>query len=360
MLNISKIGLNSFEKFPSWPPVHAYTRHDAKVIVPLLKMTSAELRNDLAKSRVNMDRHANTIFHLLGILYAHFYGYVDAPLIDQVEDFEANIVRVKRILEDEMVHQIFKPDSSNISQHAKSTQATVDYLRDLSKNNPGVNHVFFDYIKDEISFDDMRKFLWFETMRNEVVDDEVAMLIPGTQHAMKQVLSSNLWDECGNGKIDGFHTSWLIRLIANNNQWSNFLEFRKTRPWFSMATSHSFNSFLTTPGRNFAAYGTFLINESWVIPHFVKILAGMDRLGIDDEDVRIYFEAHCKIDDHHSAELIEGILKQSPELTEAQRTDVLVGAHQAIASALVMYSNMLNYFKNPTKVQSHELEPISI
>ncbi|VVM20018.1 hypothetical protein BSPWISOXPB_5494 [uncultured Gammaproteobacteria bacterium] len=43
------------------------------------------------------------------------------------------------------------------------------------------------------------EFLLLETIRNEVVDDEVAMMIPGLQHSMKQVMSSNLWDECGNG-----------------------------------------------------------------------------------------------------------------------------------------------------------------
>jgi hypothetical protein len=352
MLNISKIGLNNFKEFPTWPPVHAYSEHDASMIVPLLKTTSLELRERLATSRINYYQHANFLFQALGVLYAHFYGYVDAPSIEKIEDIESHIVRIKRILEDEMVNHIFKPDLSRIDQYTHSTQATVDYLQILSKNNPGVDHVFFDYVKDRMTPDDMKKFLWFETMRNEVVDDEVAMLVPGTQHAMKQVLSSNLWDECGNGKIDGFHTSWLIRLLSNKNQWPEFLEFRKSRPWYSMATSHSFNSLLTTPGRNFAAYGTFLINESWVIPHFIKILAGMDRLNIEDADVRIYFEAHCNIDDHHSAELIEGIMKQSPELKQSQRRDVLVGAHQAIASANVMYANMLSYFQNPIKVQA--------
>jgi hypothetical protein len=51
------------------------------------------------------------------------------------------------------------------------------------------------------------KFLLLETIRNEVVDDEVAMMIPSLQHSMKQVMSSNLWDECGNGNIDNFHTT---------------------------------------------------------------------------------------------------------------------------------------------------------
>ena len=361
MLNIAKIGLNSFDSFPSWPPVHAFSQDDLNLLLPLLNAKSSEIREKLAFLR-NHDnqKHANTIFHTLGILYAHFYGYVDAPLIDNIEDIEAHFVRVKRILEDEMIRHIFKPDLSEIDLYADSTKATVTYLKALKNHNAGVHHELFDYIKDHFTHDDMKKFLWLETMRNEVVDDEVAMMVPGTQHAMKQVLSSNLWDECGNGKIDGFHTSWLIRLLTSENQWADFMEYRKIRPWFSMSTSHSFNSLLTTPGRNFAAYGTFLINESWVIPHFEKILSAMNRLKIGDADIRIYFEAHCNIDDHHTAELIEGISNQTPELTKSQRRDVLIGAHQAIASANVMYSNLLNYFKNSAKEEAYETESIAV
>lgn len=362
MLNIAKIGLNSFEPFPSWPPVHAFSQDDLNLLSPLLNAKSSDIREHFAFLRNNdYQRYAETTFHSLGILYAHFYGYADAPHISTIEDVEAHYVRVKRILEDEMVRHIFKPDLSEINLYIDSTQATVTYLKALTKHNTGIYHEFFDYIEKHFTLNDMKMFLWLETMRNEVVDDEVAMMVPGTQNAMKQVLSSNLWDECGNGKIDGFHTSWLIRLLSSGNQWQDFSEYRRVRPWFSMATSHSFNTFLTTPGRNFAAYGTFLINESWVIPHFVKILSAMNRLGIDDPEIRIYFEAHCNIDDHHTAELIEGIAQQTPVLTQSQLREVLIGAHQAIASATVMYSNLLTYFKKTAKESNlYETDSIAV
>jgi hypothetical protein len=346
MLKISKIGETSFKQFPVWPPVLSFDDHDAKLVEPYLDMKSQEIRERLASKRGNYHDHANSVVLPLGVLYAHFYGYHDAPVFHGREDIDSELVRVKRVLETEMINHIFKPDLSEIDKHTSSPAAAVEYLRWLSKTNPGVHHRFFDYVRDEMSADSMKKFLWLETIRNEVVDDEVAMLVPGTQHAMKQVVSSNLWDECGNGKIDGFHTSWLIQLLNYQDQWDEFFAFRSTRPWFSMLTSHSFNSLLTTPGRNFAAYGTFLINESWVIEHFIRIKAGMNRLGIHDEDRRIYFEAHCNIDDHHTAELIEAISKQRPPLQQHQLRDLLVGAHQAIASALVMYENNLKYFKD--------------
>jgi hypothetical protein len=91
-----------------------------------------------------------------------------------------------------------------------------------------------------------------------------------------QVMSSNLWDECGNGNIDNFHTTWLRRLLKSLNKDNDIIEYRKTKPWFTSITSNSLNSLLTTVGGVYRAYGHFLITESWVAPHFTKMLIGME------------------------------------------------------------------------------------
>lgn len=344
MLKLNRVGQTEIRPFPTWPPVLAFDWSEEGDLGEFLRLPSDQLRQRLLDLREDEERHANAVVRPLGALYAHFYGYPDAPDLADVEDGEAHIVRVKRILEEEMINVILRPADHAAAPVHEGQNAVADYLTELSLANPGVDHPFFDFVEAAMSKDAMREFLWLEVVRNEVVDDEVAKLVPGLQHSMKQVIASNLWDECGNGRIDNFHTTWLVRLLSHEDQWTAFGEYRSRRPWFSMLTSHSFNSLLTTPGRAYAAYGTFLINESWVAPHFEKILAAMDRLGISDEDRRIYFDAHYTIDKQHRAEMIEGLRQQVPELEPAQLTDVVKGAHQAIAAGKAMYDRLLVHF----------------
>lgn len=350
MLKLRRVGNTDINPFPVWPPLPVIDNNSDKDFIELLKAPSDVIAQELDLFRGTPAELAKRVMLPLSHLYAHFYNYQDAPDISTLDDGHAQVVRVKRILEEEMIDTIFKfvpPDTSSFDYDQLQV---ASYFEELSLNNPGVKHPFFDFIEHEMTADQMKEFLFLEVIRNEVVDDEVAMLVPGLQHSMKQVVASNLWDECGNGRIDNFHTTWLVKLLSYEDQWDEFMDYRERRPWQSMCTSHSFNSLLTTPGRNYAAYGTFLINESWVADHFEQILKGMDRLGIADHDRRIYFDAHYKIDQHHRLEMIEGLRQQVPALSQTQLRDVILGAHQAIAAGKKMYDELLIHFSK-SKVQ---------
>jgi hypothetical protein len=346
MLKLSRVGKSGINPFPAWPSLRRFEVSDKEKLRALLEAPSQTLRAELAALRTrDADAHAAHVMSNLCVLYAFYFDYIDAPDLTGVEDGEAHLVRVKKILEDEMVFHIFELGTSIAGVPDLDQAEASNYLEHLSLNNPGVNHPLFDYIAKEITPEQMKEFLWLEVIRNEVVDDEVAMLVPGLQHSMKQVVASNLWDECGNGRIDGFHTTWLVRLLSHKSEWEEFLEYRELRPWFSACTSNSFNSLLTNPANRFKAYGTFLINESWVADHFERILAGMDRVGILDEDRRIYFDAHYTIDKHHRLEMIEGLRQQVPALEPKRLREILEGAHQAIAAGRYMYDRLYAYFQ---------------
>ena len=190
-----------------------------------------------------------------------------------------------------------------------------------------------------------REFLLLEVIRNEVVDDEVAMMVPGLQHAMKQVISSNLWDECGNGNIDNFHTTWLRMLVSSLGSCEDVIKYRKTKPWFSSITSNSFNYLLTTPGKGLVAYGHFFITESWVAEHFTKMLFGMNRVGLISKNTQIYFSSHKIIDKFHTIEILTGMRNMQPRLSHSELVEIVNGAHQAIAAGTLMYNHLIDYFK---------------
>ncbi|VVH59981.1 hypothetical protein BSPWISOX_3043 [uncultured Gammaproteobacteria bacterium] len=225
-----------------------------------------------------------------------------------------------------------------------SVDLCCDFLEDLTNHNKGLNHSFFDYTESKMTKNEWVEFLLLETIRNEVVDDEVAMMIPGLQHSMKQVMSSNLWDECGNGNIDNFHTTWLRRLLKSLNKDNDIIEYRKTKPWFTSITSNSLNSLLTTVGGVYRAYGHFLITESWVAPHFTKMLIGMENVGLTSKDTQLYFIAHKTIDPFHAAEMLSGIRKMKPQLEKKELKEIVSGACQAVAAGSVMYDELEKYF----------------
>jgi hypothetical protein len=345
MLKLDRVGQTAIEPFPVWPPVHQFRWESEPLLRLFLEKPSEAIRIRLADLRNDGERHGETVMRPLSSLYAHFYAYRDAPDLSGNSSSEFDLIRVKHILEREMIDHVFRLDVPVTSSFDDDQAKVADYVDALSSDNAGISHGLFDYIASDIDADGMREFLWLEIIRNEVVDDEVAMLVPGLQHSMKQVVASNLWDECGNSRIDGFHTTWLVRLLSHAQEWPDFMAYRSHRPWFSTCTSNSFNALLTTPGRNYAAYGTFLINESWVAEHFRRILAGMDRLGIHDEDRRIYFDKHYTIDQHHSAELIEAVRRQDPPLAQRELREVIVGAQQAICAGNLMYDKLLEYFR---------------
>ena len=76
------------------------------------------------------------------------------------------------------------------------------------------------------------------------------------------------------------------------------------------------------------------------------VLDGLTRVGVIDDEVRIYFTAHVKIDPRHSRELSDGLRLQRPLLTPAEVRDVVHGAHLASSAGKRQFDYMLAYLKS--------------
>ncbi|MCP2727600.1 iron-containing redox enzyme family protein [Symplocastrum sp. BBK-W-15] len=143
-----------------------------------------------------------------------------------------------------------------------------------------------------------------------------------------------------------FHTYWLRMLLEQTNTWKQFISYRETAPWFGKLTSNTFNLLLTRPGYKFAAYGQFTISESWVLPHFSRILEGMKRVGLDCKNNTIYFEKHLTIDPYHTRDLLDALACQEPKLSQAEINQVLFGTQMAIVAAKAQYDRMIIYLSS--------------
>lgn len=348
MIKLSNIGASNYAKHEAWPAIAAFNDYHES-IKELINLSGQELGEKLNQlQKTDVSKCCELIMNALCTIYSIYFRYSDSPFTDELDEYTfLELMRLKIYLEKEMINKIFSNIESAPLESYSSVQACYEYLAKYSSENLGKTHVFFDFVSEEMTYNQMREFLFNEVIRNEIVDDEIALMIPGLQHAMKQVIVSNLWDECGQGKIDNFHTTWLRRLLNSIDAKDEIKHYRKIRPWFTACTSNSFNSLLTSPAGLYAAYGHFLITESWVPLHFSKIIQGMNRLGMTNKNTQIYFTAHINIDKYHATEIIHGILNQNPSLTFYQLRNLVRGACQAVVAGKVMYDHLLNYFNNP-------------
>lgn len=326
-----------------WPPVGEFRTFKPE-FKEFLLMSESEQVNYMTSLRSDEISHGVFIQNSLSCIYAYYLGYKDSPLHLNTDDvMEAKLSIAKIQLEREMLDAWLKPEQPPLDL---KQEELGPYLKEYIEKNTGIYHEFFDYVRDDMSQEEINDFLLFETVRNEVVDDEVALIVVGLQGLLKNTMVANLSDECGNGDETGFHTYWLRRLLNKVGQLDNFSTYRDTQvPWFPAITSNSFFMMATRPGYKYRAYGSFLITESWVCPHFERIIGGLDRLGVMDEDLRVYFEKHLKLDPHHTADMLQGLTHQQPNLSQVEINEILWGAHTAVAAGTKLYGLSLKHFK---------------
>jgi hypothetical protein len=336
-----------------WPPVPEFTGFDAE-FADFVSASSQEQEATLRGLREHPEEHGRFLHVNLAEIYAHWFGYRDGPFTTHTDDeAEAALYAAKMRLERELFdHWATAEPHPQFSDQLEA----ADYLDEVAATNPGVGHPLFDFLATEASPEQLMRFLQCELIRNEVVDDEVALLVVGLQGMQKAVAAANLWDECGRGKLENFHTYWLRRLLTATDGWQELYDYRHGHPWFAKLTSNMNAAMLTRPSRKMMAYGCFLVFESWVEPHFVRILEGLTRIGVLDDEIRIYFTAHVKIDPRHSKELSDGLRLQRPLLSPAQIADVVRGAALASSTGARQFDHMLTYLRSMTLTSTEGVE----
>jgi Iron-containing redox enzyme len=329
-----------------WPPVSDCPGGDGDGgFASFIGASADDQKTRLAESRMDPEAHGRIVHGYLGSLYADCFGYRDSPLAQAADD-QAEVARFRgRLqLERELLERWIDPQPL---PELGDQVGVADYLDVLAATNPGFGHPLFTFLRDEATREQLELFLWTDLIRNEVVDDEVALLVVGLQGMQKAVAAGNLWDECGRGQLDNFHTYWLRRMLEESGGWDDLKSYRQQHPWFARITSNLFNALLTRPARKQMAYGCFFIFESWVEPHFRAILGGMRRVGLTAPDLTVYFAAHVAIDPRHSRDLSKGLRQQQPPLDAQERHDVAYGAHLAVRAGQRQFDHMLDYLSGP-------------
>ncbi|MEN2420743.1 iron-containing redox enzyme family protein [Streptomyces rimosus] len=325
-----------------WPPVHPFESLDPELVRFVAAPPPARAAL-LARLRADPEAHGRFLHDHLATLYAHSLGYRDGPAAHAPDDdLEIALYAARTRLEHEFLTYGCSPAPV---PDLRGQEAAADHLEALAADNPGASHPLFRFLATDATREQIEYFLRCELIRNEVVDDEVALLVVGLQGHQKAVAASNLWDECGRGRLENFHTYWLRRQLGSSAGWEALASYRRDHPWFAKPTSNLFAALLLRPARVQAAYGCFLVFESWVEPHFTLLLEGMTRVGIHDEDMRVYYTAHTRIDPRHSQDLCDGLRAQRPRLTPREVRAALNGAHLAVDTGVRQYDRILRHLE---------------
>ncbi len=324
-----------------WPLVRPWATTDLTKHDSFLALGPEAQRARLRSLQSDSVHHGALIHSTLSVLYADRLGYRDSWLSSSPDPArEAALLLTRGVLEHEMYEQWLGPVKV---VRPSSPYEAARYLNQLRRRNSGVKHPLFDYLRTEATEAQMRVFLAGELIRNEVVDDEIALLLVGLQGKQRAVVAENLWDECGHGRVEDFHTTWLRRLAGGLGGDEFIFTYRDTMPWFAKISSNILMSMLVAPSRHQQAYGCFLVFESWVLSHFRDIMRGLRRLNLDCDDIMVYFTEHTRIDPRHSRDLLTAITEQSPRMTPEELARIVQGAEIAVRAAVRQYDHMLAY-----------------
>lgn len=183
-MNQKNIGVTKYCDNKYWPPVKA-SRGLSSEIKKLMSDDKMNILDELHRISSSKNKSfEEVLMTLLSEIYSLFFHYKDSPIHAEGEIDISNVYKVKVVLEKKMKDKLFQNDNKLNNDIYESVDVCHDFLFELSNCNSGLEHSFFDYVEKEMPRDQWIEFLLMETIRNEVVDDEVAMMIPGLQHAV--------------------------------------------------------------------------------------------------------------------------------------------------------------------------------
>ena len=328
-----------------WPPVNTFDGFDHEFSRYLALPASEQALFIPSLSEAVPQEAEKTLNRLLGTVSTYIYGYHDSPLHLRVDrDAELALQRAKLTLEGDLLH-IYTPPDAEIPD-VNGRDEVVEHLEALVQDNPGREHPLFKYVEVEAGRPALLAFLLNEVIRNEVFDDEMALLTVGLPGSMKAAAAENLWDEVGHGKLRNFHTSWLQDLLDAEDAGGSLRRYRgRPERWRFLITPNLMNTFLTRPGMKYRAYGATIVLESVVEPHFRHIIAGMERVGLRNQATQSYFRNHIAIDPRHTAELIEAVWRQAPVLSVTALREIVIGALSVVKGICRQYDLTIEYLQ---------------
>jgi len=146
--------------------------------------------------------------------------YFSTPLVEQIDAMLGTLFDdIRIVLENAMLGAIvadIKARSADrpLTGIPADGKSFLPWYRHFISTHQASNHPFYrDFLENRASPEDMRFYLAQETSLDPRLDDILALMIMGTDGPEKMELTSNLWDEVGNGNQADAHATVFARTL---------------------------------------------------------------------------------------------------------------------------------------------------
>jgi hypothetical protein len=189
--------------------------------------------------------------------------------------------------------------------------AWFDQLRDVG---PGQHDPLFDFLAERASLDQLRWFIQQELAGEAGFDDLVALAQLRMPEQAKLELARNYWDEMGRGKPAAMHGPMLGTVAEVLSVSADDLDEIVPE---SLALANLLVGLAYNRRYAYHAMGALGVIELTAPSRAVKVVEGMDRLGVD-RSASHYFRVHATVDIAHARdwrdEVLLPLVASQPEL----------------------------------------------
>ena len=246
---------------------------------------------------------------VLGKIYDWYFS---PPAIEQI-DMMLNLVldEIRAALENAMLAAIFadihaRTVDSSLAGIPTDGESFLPWYRRFISMHQASNHPFYrDFLENRASLEDLRFFLAQETSLDPRLDDILALLIMGTDGSEKMELTSNLWDEVGNGDPADAHATVFARTLDAAGVSSSFIT---GNIMLESRICGNVSAALALSRRHYyKAIGYFGVTEYLTPRRFRSFVMGCKRLDLPEAAYQ-YHSLHVQIDSRHGPAWFKNVI----------------------------------------------------
>lgn len=255
--------------------------------------------------------------------------YFSTPLIEQIDTMLGALFDdIRIVLENAMLTAIIADikartaDSSLVNLPGDGKSFLPWYRRFVSAHQAS-NHPFYrDFLENRASPEDMRFYLAQETSLDPRLDDILALMIMGTDGPEKMELTSNLWDEVGNGNQADAHATVFARTLDAAGVTQPFIT---SNIMLESRICGNVSAALALSKRHYyKAIGYFGVTEYLTPRRFRSFVIGCKRLDLPDAAYQ-YHSLHIQIDSRHGPAWLKNVIAAAVSREPRCAHDIALG-----------------------------------
>lgn len=246
---------------------------------------------------------------VLGTIYDWYFS---PPDIEQIDMMLSQVLdEIRMVLENAMLATIFadiraRDGDSSLANIPGNGESFLPWYRRFIGVHQASNHPFYrDFLENRASLEDVRFYLAQETSLDPRLDDILALLIMGTDGSEKMELTSNLWDEVGNGDQADAHATVFARTLDAAGVSPSFIA---SNIMLEARICGNVSAALALSRRHYyKAIGYFGVTEYLTPRRFRSFVMGCKRLDMPYAAYE-YHSLHVQIDSRHGPAWFKNVI----------------------------------------------------